>query len=81
MSTYIWKTKFTSYKQYFFFEKCKENWRRPKYTTSFPNPVLKETTHKPLKVVVCLSLIQLPSVNVFHYLHNNFTKMLKVYEV
>ena len=32
-------------------EKCKEDWCRPKYTTSFPYLVLKEASHKPLKVV------------------------------
>ena len=54
-------------------EKCKENWCRPKYTTSFLYPVLKEASYKPLKAAaakksfqVCLSLIQLASMNVFH---------------
>ena len=31
-------------------EKCKENWCRPKYITSFPYLVLKEASHKPLNV-------------------------------
>ena len=31
-------------------EKGKEDWCRPKYTTSFPYSVLKEVSHKPLKV-------------------------------
>ena len=30
-------------------EKCKD-WCRQKYTTSFPYPVLKEVSHKPLKI-------------------------------
>ena len=51
---YTWKTKFTSYKQYFFksslLKKCKEDLCRPKYTASFPYSVSKEASHKPLKV-------------------------------
>ena len=31
-------------------EKCKEDWSRPNYTTSFPYPVLKEASYKPLKI-------------------------------
>ena len=51
MSIYL---QFTSYKQYFFWssflEKCKEDWCRSKYTTSFPYSVSKEASHKPFKV-------------------------------
>ena len=31
-------------------EKCKEDWCRSEYTTTFSYPVLKEASHKPLKV-------------------------------
>ena len=53
---YIWKTEFTSYKQYFLVFPSREMQKRLMQnkvyynTTSFPYPVLKEASHKPLKV-------------------------------
>ena len=48
------KNTWTPYEQYFFwsslFEKCNEDWSRPKYTTSLPYSVSKEASYKPLKV-------------------------------
>ena len=50
----MWKTKFTSCKKVFFWssllEKYREDWCRPKYTTSFPYSISKEASQKPLKV-------------------------------
>ena len=76
LSIYIWKTKFTSYKQNFFGLLFWRNAKKTDTDHSILQPfysVSKEVSHKPLKVQqlqksisqVCLSLIQLTSMNVF----------------
>ena len=74
IENYIQKIKFVSHEQHFFVFLPLEMQKRLKQTKvyhAFSYFVWKETTHKPVKVAaaispVCMLLVQLASMNVFH---------------